>query len=71
MSPCWTLMLLTKNKLSFSDYGKLDNETISSITFDTSKPQRNKNSIHILSIAIQIGLRDIFHMIKIKLKKCL
>ena len=30
-----------------------------------------KNSIHILSIAIQIGLRDIFHMIKIKLKKCL
>ena len=42
MSPCWTLMLLTKNKLSFSDYEKLDNETISSITFDTSKPQRNK-----------------------------
>ena len=42
MSPCWTLMLLTKNKLSFSDYEKLDNEKISSITFDTSKPQRNK-----------------------------
>ena len=41
MSPCW-LMLLTKNKLSFSDYEKLDNEKISSITFDTSKPQRNK-----------------------------
>ena len=42
MSPCWTLMLLTKNKLSFSGYEKLDNEKISSITFDTSKPQRNK-----------------------------
>ena len=34
-------MLLTKNKLSFSDYEKLDNEKISSITFD-SKPQEIK-----------------------------
>ena len=44
IDPCWSLILITRNKLSCNDYNKFHSNSIASIVYNSSKPKRNKLS---------------------------
>ena len=44
IDPCWSLILITRNKLNCNDYNKFYSNNIASIVYNSSKPKRNKLS---------------------------